>query len=443
MDKLPSSPDPSHAPSATLRLRHLFGHFSKSMLWQVSSLLFAFYLTEQCGLRPFSMALVMGLSLLCNGLIDGLIGIWLRSWMCNAADGRRFQMIGAGLAGLSFVLFSATAMVEAPIRFGWALGWLLLFRCTYPLLDVAQNAFGTRLATDTRGRRAIIAQRHMMSAMAGITLALVIAPVLLRGGPQAPPRFLICAAIMAVMACFGAWLQDPRRLPTEPPCAPDLTRRSSLTYAQGLLLIGAMGAITSVFHKMAPYYLAFGLAGRSGEWLAWMALGNGLSQYGWPRLRERTQDTVLILASAALLMLGSALLWADFRDNLPLFYGAGLLIGIGSGGLAFLSWSAMASSASLAQPYLKAGLFTACSKLAQALAMLAIGALLQGGAYRHSMVDPRALPTTAFSLAPMLMGLCALLIVTPRRQWNNSRSRMSAAAPSGADNSGASSATQS
>ncbi|WP_459664857.1 MFS transporter, partial [Novosphingobium sp. 11B] len=277
------------------RARYLFGHFSKSMLWHTSCWLFAFHLTEQCDIPPLTMSLVLGIALGCNAIIDAVTGYWLKRNANAARIANRYQLLGASIAGGAFVAFAGCSLVQNEWRFACALGSLTLFRCTYPLLDVAQNALGARIATSGAERRRVVAQRHVASGIAGICVAFGIAPILIAGGADAPAKFVLAAAITAAMAWIGAAIQpDLDVVPVTTIGGAELIEAGSVDYKQALMLICVAGLAGTAFSKLLPYFLAFSSPFvQAAPLLGWVAIGTCSSQFVWLAVRARYSENLL------------------------------------------------------------------------------------------------------------------------------------------------------
>lgn len=102
-------------------LRYLCAHFSKSQLWHTSGLLFAFFLTEACGLTPQAMGWVLGLTLFLNGLADLALGTKLDGRIADAATAATLQARAAPAVAACFLLFAITPLIPADWRVIWAL----------------------------------------------------------------------------------------------------------------------------------------------------------------------------------------------------------------------------------------------------------------------------------------------------------------------------------
>ena len=130
-------------------------HAGKSLFWHASELLFAYYLTEACGLPPREMGLIVGASLALSALADLVAGLTLRHRVRSVISAGKAQLQGAVLSGAAFAAFGLSSFVpQGSTRLAFACCTLVAFRLTYALLDNPQNAL-LSLATsdDTQGAR--------------------------------------------------------------------------------------------------------------------------------------------------------------------------------------------------------------------------------------------------------------------------------------------------
>jgi glycoside/pentoside/hexuronide:cation symporter, GPH family len=82
----------------------------------MSAMLFAFFLTEICGLEPQQMGMVLALSLVVNAFADIVVGRRLIRVVTDAKSAARIQFSGALASGAALTLFTLTAVVPTPWR---------------------------------------------------------------------------------------------------------------------------------------------------------------------------------------------------------------------------------------------------------------------------------------------------------------------------------------
>lgn len=390
---------------AASQISYLAAHFCKSQIWHASTLLFAFFLTEICMIGAAAMGVILAASLALNGLIDAVLG---RRW-----SGRRvgpdvtlhLQVWGAAITGLFFFLFCATPMVGMAVRPFWALAMLLGFRASYPLIDVAQNALVAQSDLTDDQRFALLAWRNVVSGLAAVTVAGVVAPVLVR--MWNPMAWLIWAAGIAGATCGTAWwltryrtvvMNGTRTAVREPD--------PSLSFVGVLAALVVLTTAVALFRTLEPYYSAFTRHG--GDLMLWAAIGGIASQPLWLSARRRVPATgTLILMTVVAGVAGAGLLW----PAAPGVVLAGLGFGIATGGLSLILWAAMMNHAAGGRATGYVGSFTAVSKLSQATAMLVLGRALTASSYRTTLADPHSPVSVLMVLSIVAIGGIALVLV--------------------------------
>lgn len=393
-------------PSGTPWRRYLLAHAGKSLLWHSSGLLFAFFLTETCGLTPRSMGLVLALSLFVNAAADLMIGADLHrhppTW--NALV--RGQSIAAGIAALFFVLFCSTPCLPEPIRLAAALATLTGFRLAFAWMDVRQNALVTMLARRPDQRIRLLATRNVLAGGASLMVGMMGTALLLKGPSGALPH-LLWATLVAAAVVLGArglarlpWSDVASSEPAEPQAA---GARAPLPGAIILLVTAAAAAGSTLFRATEPYAAAY--AGMGISILAWSAVGAVLSQPVWTFAARRLPAPALpLLAAGCELISAFALGMHGIRVAL-----IGLGFGVGSGGVWLMVWAAALRTTTGAGFGRTAGL-TAVSKLAQGVAMLWLGEVLRVTPYRTIGTASQAATswTMIAALALVVLGCLAL-----------------------------------
>nr|WP_232318466.1 MFS transporter [Sphingomonas sp. TDK1] len=401
---------------------YLLAHFAKSQLWHASTLLFGFFLTEISRVAPDAMGWILTASLLLNGLVDLALGKWWGQRVDSLGAAYRMQARAAPLICACFLLFCLTPLVWEAARPLWALGTLLGFRASYPLLDVAQNAAPSLLPITARERRGLIAHRNIASGIAGILVCAVAAPLLIQY--RDPWGYLLWAAAVASLACASAW-RLPRAGGRVAPLRPVLYHATpaSVPFSTVLAALAGVTFAGTVFRATEPYYAAF--VGHNAALLLWTAIGATVSQPLWLWCRNRWSIEAMLAAAAALSLLSAAVLLGTQRASTASAIAVGLGFGAGSGGLWLMLWSAMADRAAQGNATRHVGAFTCVSKLAQSAAMLLTGQVLALSSYRTALRDPFSLPSLLMvGMLLAIAGICIALAldVAFRRTRSDGRS---------------------
>ncbi|MDJ0278305.1 hypothetical protein QLH51_16020 [Sphingomonas sp. 2R-10] len=375
-------------------LPYLLAHFAKSQLWHASTLLFAFFLTEACGLSVGSMGWIMAGSLILNGAVDAALGLWWRTKVASTADAVHLQAWGAPATCLFFLLFCATPLIASDFRLAWALTMLVCFRASYPCIDVPQNAIVALAVLTGEARCALLAKRNMASGLAALAVGGLAAPLLIQGRDAVV--WIAWAGCLSMLVCGTAWwLGRTKMIGDDASSAMEPDSTHGLPFAVILAALAMMMTGTATFRTLEPYHAAF--AGNGPGLLLWAATGGLVGQALWFAGRYRLNIAGVLVTAALLLGLAAmGILRATPLGTVM----AGLGFGMGTGGLWLVLWSSMMNRAATGRATVYVGVFTCVSKCAQAVALLLLGSVLATSPYRDTLTDPWS--------APSLLMVCAL-----------------------------------
>lgn len=397
---------------------YLLAHFGKSQLWHSSVLLFAFFLTERCGLRPVDAGLVVGITLMANGIADLALAYRRRRALSDPAAALRMQSRFASLAAACFVLFCMTALLPPPVRLGWALCTILGFRLSYPFIDVPQNALVALVADDPHDQRRLLAGRNIVSHLANIAVSAVAAPLLFG---RADGGYVLWAALVGALCCatalrLGHGVGPGRVARDDAPATPPRTGFPLLA-----LLLVTMVAAGAMFRGMAPYFAAFAVPGV--RFLLWAAAGSLVAQPLWLVAVSRFGTRTALMLVAVLLVAASALIVTPARNGAVAAGTIATVYGLGTGALWLALWSAMVAGARRHGTVWHVGGFTCLSKLAQGAVAMLVGGVLQTTPYRATLSDPASTGSVLMGVSlAMVAGCCAILARNDRRGGTARRS---------------------
>jgi Na+/melibiose symporter-like transporter len=393
-------------------------HLGKSLTWYFSELLFAYFLTEVCGLSPHSMGQVLAASLVFSATIDVSIGKLLSHRICSAQRACAFQFPGAVASGLALAAFSGSALVAADIRFAYALGSSCLFRLAYAFYDVPQNAILGLARGDAVTRTQLSATRLMFSGVASVVVA--VAASLLIGAETNAGKypFVIFSVLLALVggaSAFGLRLSartyqrcevnDHPQTPGPGQCEGGHTGQLFTI----LTLLFVVAGATGVFSRLEPYFAAKALPDHVVRTavLACIAIGGAVAQPFWMWTLRGRNLAVSFRASAVMLATGSVIFSCAGPNTVTIAL-AGMIYGGGVGGLNLLLWSAMANltasgpgNRSPTNPALAFGLVTCCAKLASATSVIYVSQLLHSVDYRSSLVASSWMLLAPMTAAPL------------------------------------------
>lgn len=382
-------------------------HGGKTLLWAASDLYFTFFMTEICGVAPLYAGLAIGCSLLFAGLADLVLVRWVSDFR-SATGSARLQAWGAFASAGALLLFAAIAFLPPTIRLGAGIVTLFGFRAAYALLDVPQNALLALAPSNDEQRRRLTAVRNAAGAIARTILAIAFVPVM--AGTRPDTSFLLLVVVLVTMALGGAVMLA--RITPERPLqmvrtVPGPARAHDMLYLTAMMAV--LTIVTTIFGQVEPYLAMYGMGGglSAGTFLGTVAAGAVLSQTAWLRASVRVGPRLLIGWALAMMVVGSGLLVPAPRGVVAVGVAAALIYGIGAGGVLFVLWSGIAQSGARGNALATIGRFTAIAKSAQGCAIIAVGAMFDGGLAR---TDGQAL--AMMTAAATLVGAIVVVALT-------------------------------
>lgn len=390
-----------------LTWRYGIAHGGKTLIWTASDLYFTFYMTEICGVAPMYAGMAIGCSLLFAGWADLLVVCWIGD--CRSATApARIQAWGALASAGALSLFASVAFLPPTMRLGAGIVTLFGFRAAYALLDVPQNTLLALAPSNDEQRRRLTAVRNGAGAVARTILAVAFVPVM--SGARPDKTFLLLVVVLVTIALGGAILlvciiaERPPRMASAVP-AP--------VHPQASLYLTAMMAVmtimTTIFGQVEPYLAMYGMGGglSAGAFMGLVAAGAALSQVAWLRVSLRAGPRPLLGWALAMMVAGSALAIPAPRTMLAVGATAALLYGMGSGGALFVLWSGIARQGARGNALTTIGRFTAIAKSTQGLAVIIVGALLDGGFARSDGQALAAIMAGATLVGAIVVGALA------------------------------------
>lgn len=402
---------------------YLIAHFGKSQLWHASVLLFAFFLTERCGLRPVDAGWIIGMTLMANGIADVALAYRRRRTLSDPLVALRMQARFAPLSAAFFVLFCMTALLPPSLRLGWALGTIVAFRLSYPFIDVPQNALVALLTDGPDDQRRLLAGRNIVSHLANIAVSAIAAPLLFA---RADGAYLVWAVLVGALCCFGA-LRLPYGTGFVPAVAPEVRPTPPRTgFPLLALLLVTMVAAGAMFRGMAPYFAAFAVPGAG--FLLWAAAGAFIAQPLWLIVVPGVGARVGLWLIAMLLVCASVLIVTPLRYSPVAPEAIATIYGLGTGALWLALWSTMVAGAKRHGTIWHVGGFTCLSKLAQGAVAMLVGGVLQNTSYRVTLADPVSRESMLMALSLATVAGCCLVLAQGDGKHRTARRTTSALA---------------
>lgn len=421
-------------PLSRQKLAYGLASFGKALLWNASSLLFIFFLTEAVDLAPDVAGSMIGASLVLNAMADLLIGRWMTRFVSNAAAAARAQFYGSLLAGLCFVLFTYAGRMPQEARLIYTIAALMAFRIAYALYDVPHNTYFALASSSDSDRFGLASIRYIASGAATLFLTGVTASWVRHTGlhhmgkisAASGPDFFLISLTLVTLSCGFAFLlsrhhahEASSSVDTPAPAEFSPSEAATKPSPAYLYLIAAMMCVSGTgpfFDKLEPYFTAYAApdAVSALGFMTFVALGKLLSQPLWAwRTRHQAPEplytlTALFLAAACIAFFTLS------RLTPPLTLTIGLLYGAAGGGVSMYTWGlfakAVASDAAQATKWF--GLFTFGAKLAQAAAVYAVGMGLERIPYRAAGQGGDAI--VALMVLPSLAGALVIAVISLR-----------------------------
>lgn len=415
------------------------GHFGKSLVWYSSHALFAFFLTEICGVPAAAMGLVLAADLLFSGAADVGFGAVLARHVRSVTQAASLQLPAAILSGLALIAFAATPFVgAAPVRIACALASCAVFRLAYSFQDVPQNGILYLVEGGVAVRIRLASVRFIAAGLASLLIAAATPAVLITGdAATGAGRFLLyVVAIVAVWfaGAVGLWLLSPSAKPSTLPQNSEKPGKSEKpeqpgrrTAAEPVLLGGFASLLAmlfvmcggdSVFGKLEPYFAAGALTTtpvRTAVLVA-VSLGSVATQPVWVWISRRCGLVATYRMGALAMGAGAGLFFLGVRFGPAAAALAGLIMACGVRGLSTLLWAGLADimarwrpGSGAPAPTLAMGGVTAAVKLAAALATLGIGQLLSRIDFHNPAVARSWVFLLPMTAAPFLAA-CVCLV---------------------------------
>lgn len=412
-----------------LHLVYGFGHFGKSLMWNLSMLYFAFYLTEVAGIPTRAMGWVMAVSLVFNAICDLMIGRWLSRFVHDATAAARLQFKGSLLAGTAFVVFAMTGFLPEELRIGFSLLSLLLFRSGYSLMDVPQNSFMAFVASTDRERSRLASTRYIAAGLSALFITAAVTPLVQITDRDGQARvFLLLAWAVSPLTMVGGWLlhavfRDQQQASASTEAATQntpirtISGGSADTFPLLLICILCFSGLASFFNKLESYLTAYVLEASlaASLFMPMIALGQVMGQLVWPHIADNYGMPRMLIFACIGLLLSTSGLWLAILHMPLAVIPTGFLYGAMAGGVLMAIWSMLAQTCTDVpkRTAWRYGLFTFCSKIAQAAAILTIGEWLSRVDYRGGSAIDNPLVTLGM-VAPIassiLIGLVAIMI---------------------------------
>ena len=195
------SPAPRTVPA------YAFAHYGKSLFWEMSELLFAFYLAEIFGVEPAVLGVLLFVFLIWDAATDPILGAAIGNRQASIALLVKLQLFGAVISSVSFFAVFHKPDADGSLLIFYALAVGLMFRTAYTIYDVPQNTLLRRLTFSPDSRLTVASLRIGVSAVASLTIGAAAAFILAQGGiDDQAAAFTMAAGVFCFIAVASALL---------------------------------------------------------------------------------------------------------------------------------------------------------------------------------------------------------------------------------------------
>ncbi|KQM67992.1 hypothetical protein ASE75_03800 [Sphingomonas sp. Leaf17] len=358
-------------------------HFGKSLWWNGSELLLAFYLTEYLELH----GVVAGCAIACGLMVGAVMDVVVanrRHWFASARRAGRMQIIGAFGSLMALMVLLAAASMIGTLRLATVIVANILYRFAYVFYDLPQNCMLGLIDWSRDEQRKAASARTAAGAGALVTISLA-ASVPTYSGIRA---IVLVAAGTCVALASAAWLwRATRGLPESRYAVPSSAQAS---IGRPLAIMAIVCLTVPAFSKLAPYMATYAPGASPMPLLLILGIGTAISQPIWLAMIRRSGETMAMCVAGGLLIIGALAATGGAIGS------AAACIGMASGGLGTSIWAMFAAAVATGSPLNAAPAFarlTATAKVALAVAAIGLGELLSVTEYRDD--GSRLIPAMA------------------------------------------------
>lgn len=327
------------------------GNFGKALVFGGADLTILFLLTDILDIPGAQAAGLMLLAVVGDLVFDLLAARFVIRWR-TSGRGYRWAINAAALpCGAAFALIYAMPLLGIT-RIWLMAAAILTFRGAYALVDVPHNALMAQVATDSRARGRVSGYRLLFSAISGLAIATIFAPLVQQSGADGRHGALALTGIAAASiftvtmllcsrASAGTGTPDVRRPLTDGIVIP---LRDPMVLAMGALAL-LTGFAIPAFGRMLLYICTY-VAQRPGtvtSLLTVLSLGQFCGVLAWTALSHRYSKSTLLCAGHAVSLVGLTLFGIVLHWPIALF-AAAALIGFGFASVFMLPWGLLADA---------------------------------------------------------------------------------------------------
>ncbi len=360
-------------PEAISVMGYATAHFGKSLWWNGSELLLAFYLTEYLHVRGLVAGCVIASGLALGALMDVVVAN-RRHWFGSVPRAGRMQIFGALGSLMALMVLLAATYTTGQARLATVIVANVLYRTAYVFYDLPQNCMLGLVDWSRDQQRKAASART--AAGAGALMILSLCASLPADSAMTPLALLMTGTGVAMLSAGWLWFAT-RQIPDRPY---KVIATVHAPIGRPLAMMAVVCLTVPAFSKLAPYMATYSRGVMPVPLLLVLGLGTAITQPLWLAMIRYSDEAAATRLAGSMLVIGALVAAKGYVEM------AAALVGIAGGGLGTAIWAMFAAGVSNGNPLNVAPAFarlTAMAKGSLAVAAIGIGGLLHVTDYRR------------------------------------------------------------
>jgi GPH family glycoside/pentoside/hexuronide:cation symporter len=413
----------------------------KNVYWSLFTLFGMVYLTDVIGLSPALAGTILFASLMFDAVVDLPLGALLDGIRVRLRDYGSILIVSAGLSSLALTAFYFLGLFSfGSLEMALLIGTLLMFRLTFSVFDLTENAIAVRVMTNPEDRTLFASARKIAQSLTAVLLGASMGWVFKSEGDYAARIATLALGASVVLialtaACYNN-LRQSDRLGATLDKTKFAQRLDAIKKAPGCWIIAAAAFLeacaTTVFMSGLIYYAIVVL--KDPSWVGAAVVSMTLSQVAgqplWLWIANRLGKIAAFGLTHGFAALAGIIFALFGQVSEASALGLICLIGGLLGGVSTLRWSLLpdiidhaAHQNAVRVESGMIGLVICAIQTGAGVAALTLGFGLSAIGYEAGRDFLNAAPIILVVVGPFiaLNGLCAVGIVLFRRQLLQAR----------------------
>ncbi len=396
----------------------------KNVYWSLFTLFGMVYLTDVIGLSPALAGTILFASLMFDAVVDLPLGAILDGIRVRLRDYGSILIVSAGLSSLALTVFYFFWIFSfGSLETALLIGTLLIFRLTFSIFDLTENAIAVRVMTNPEDRTLFASARKIAQSLTAVLLGASMGWVFKSEGDYAARIATLALGASVVLIALTAACYNNLRL-------------DAIKKAPGCWMIAAAAFLeacgTTVFMSGLIYYAIVVLKDPSwvGAALVSMTLSQVAGQPLWLWIARRLGKIAAFGLTHGFAALAGIIFALFGQVSEASALGLICLIGGLLGGVSTLRWSLLpdiidhaAHQNAVRVESGMIGLVICAIQTGAGVAALTLGVGLSAIGYEAGRDFLDAAPIILVVVGPFIVlnGLCAFGIILFRRQLSQAR----------------------